>query len=264
MGGVPSIPTDRTRTVQVIGAGYSRTGTVSMALALERLLGEPVMHGGTQLFGREDAYVKLWCDVFANRNNKPVFMKLLREATAGFAAVTDVPTNAFIAELVELYPDAKVVLVTRDPDRWFNSMQTLLRDGYGSMSVLKTILWPCPGWRWAPTWFKYLQVVESTRLGPTMSRESILIHNEWVRNHVPQDRLLTMDLKEGWEPLAKFLNKAVPNEPFPHANDGEAMQKFAKGVFRTAMLIWLGILGGAGLLAWVGMAVWRRSLLSSV
>lgn len=126
---------------------------------------------------------------------------------------------------------------------------------------------------------------ESTRLGPTMSRgryncaiggshflaavalilvESILIHNEWVRNHVPQDRLLTMDLKEGWEPLAKFLNKAVPNEPFPHANDGEAMQKFAKGVFRTAMLIWLGILGGAGLLAWVGMAVWRRSLLSSV
>lgn len=54
MGGVPSIPTDRSRTVQVIGAGYSRTGTVSMALALEKLLGGPVMHGGTQLFGRED------------------------------------------------------------------------------------------------------------------------------------------------------------------------------------------------------------------
>lgn len=124
---------------------------------------------------------------------------------------------------------------------------------------------------------------ESTRLGPTMSRgryncaiagidslaivvliliESILIHNEWVHNHVPKDRLLTMDLKEGWEPLAKFLDKPVPKEPFPHANDGEAMQKFAKGVFRTAILIWLGILGGAGLIAWVGMAVWRRSSLS--
>lgn len=94
--------------------------------------------------------------------------------------------------------------------------------------------------------------------------ESILIHNEWVHNHVPKDRLLTMDLKEGWEPLAKFLDKPIPNEPFPHANDGEAMQKFAKGVFRTAMLIWLGIFGGVSLFAWVGMAVWRRSLLSSI
>ncbi|UKZ70855.1 uncharacterized protein TrAtP1_011824 [Trichoderma atroviride] len=46
MGGVPSIPTDKSRTVQVISAGYSRTGTVSMALALEKLLDGPVMHGG--------------------------------------------------------------------------------------------------------------------------------------------------------------------------------------------------------------------------
>lgn len=114
---------------------------------------------GLTLTLMEIAYVKLWCDAFTNRDNKPVLMKLLREATAGFAAVTDVPTNAFIAELVELYPDAKVVLVTRDPDRWFNSMQTLLKDGYGSMLVLKAMLWPCPGWRWAPTWFRYLQIV---------------------------------------------------------------------------------------------------------
>lgn len=54
MGGVPSIPADKTRTVQVISAGYSRTGTVSMALALEKLLDGPAMHGGTQMFGRED------------------------------------------------------------------------------------------------------------------------------------------------------------------------------------------------------------------
>ncbi|EHK20088.1 uncharacterized protein TRIVIDRAFT_155537 [Trichoderma virens Gv29-8] len=263
MGGVPSIPTDRTRTVQVIGAGYSRTGTVSMALALEKLLGGPVMHGGTQLFGREDAYVKLWCDVFANRNNKPVLMKLLREATAGFVAVTDAPATAFIAELVELYPDAKVVLVTRDPDRWYNSMQTLIKGGIGSMSVLKVILWPCPGWRWAPRWLKHLEKTRcSFHAVMLIFSDSILIHNEWVRNTVPKERLLTMELKEGWEPLAKFLDKPVPDEPFPHANDGEAMEKFAKGVFRTAILIWLGILGGTSLLAWVGVGAWRRSLMA--
>ena len=54
MGGVPSIPTDPTRTLQVINASYSRTGTVSMQLALEKLLNGPVCHGGTQLLGRED------------------------------------------------------------------------------------------------------------------------------------------------------------------------------------------------------------------
>ena len=54
MGGVPSIPTDPTRSLKIIGAGYSRTGTLSMALALEKLLDGPVMHGGSQLLGRED------------------------------------------------------------------------------------------------------------------------------------------------------------------------------------------------------------------
>lgn len=54
MGAAPSVPQDRSRTLQVIGAGYSRTGTLSMAFALERLLDGPVMHGGSQLLGRED------------------------------------------------------------------------------------------------------------------------------------------------------------------------------------------------------------------
>jgi Sulfotransferase domain len=54
MGGVPSVPTDPNRTLEVIGAGFARTGTVSMALALEKILDGPVCHGGTQLLGRED------------------------------------------------------------------------------------------------------------------------------------------------------------------------------------------------------------------
>lgn len=59
MGGVPSIPTDPHRPLMVIGAGYSRTGTLSMALALEKLLDGPVMHGGSQLLGREDGVYDL-------------------------------------------------------------------------------------------------------------------------------------------------------------------------------------------------------------
>ena len=54
MGGVASVPNDPSRTMKVIGAGYSRTGTLSMAMALEKLLDSPVMYGGSQLLGRED------------------------------------------------------------------------------------------------------------------------------------------------------------------------------------------------------------------
>lgn len=57
MGGTPSKPADRSRTLQVIGAGYSRTGTISMAMALEKLLDGPAFHGGTQLLGREDGMI---------------------------------------------------------------------------------------------------------------------------------------------------------------------------------------------------------------
>lgn len=54
MGGVPSVPRDKTPQLQVIAAGYSRTGTSSVSLALEQLLQGPVFHGGNQLFQRED------------------------------------------------------------------------------------------------------------------------------------------------------------------------------------------------------------------
>lgn len=61
MGGAASVPDDSTRSLKVIGAGYSRTGTLSMAMALETLLNGPVMHGGSQLLGREDCKYIAFC-----------------------------------------------------------------------------------------------------------------------------------------------------------------------------------------------------------
>lgn len=105
------------------------------------------------------AYAKLWCEIFANSHDKPVLMKLLRQATAGFVAVTDNPGIAFVAELAELYPDAKVVVVERDADRWWSSMATLLKAANFDRSwwMVKLLLWPCPTWRWAPIWVQGIQ-----------------------------------------------------------------------------------------------------------
>ncbi len=54
MGGVASIPTDPSQKVEVISAGYSRIGTVSMSLALQKLRNGPVLHGGTQILVQDD------------------------------------------------------------------------------------------------------------------------------------------------------------------------------------------------------------------
>ena len=59
MGGTPSKPGDPARQLEVIGAGYSRTGTVTMQLALEKILDGPVIHGGTHLLSREDCKFRL-------------------------------------------------------------------------------------------------------------------------------------------------------------------------------------------------------------
>ncbi|KYK59151.1 NAD dependent epimerase/dehydratase [Drechmeria coniospora] len=256
MGGVPSMPSDRTRTLQVIGAGYSRTGTVSMALALEKLLDGPVMHGGTHLFGREDAYPKLWCEIFRQRNNKPVLMKLLREATAGFVGLTDAPGTMFLPELLELYPEAKVVLVTRDPHRWLRSMELIMRNIGMKPWVLEALLFPCPTWRWTPTVLGQMGEKESERLGIKLGPEYLPKYNEYVRAHVQPEKLLTMELKEGWDPLAKFLDAPVPKEPFPRANDAQAFEAYARRIVVTAGLVWTGILLAIGLAVW---GTWQLS-----
>jgi hypothetical protein len=105
MGGVASVPTDE-RDVQVISAGYSRTGTVSMSLALDKLLDGPILHGGTQILVRDDEYCRTWIKAYEARNagDKETTLKLVRKATAGFVGTADLPPADFIPEMMEIYP----------------------------------------------------------------------------------------------------------------------------------------------------------------
>ncbi|KAI7769383.1 hypothetical protein LZL87_014091 [Fusarium oxysporum] len=167
MGGAASVPTDRTRRLKVIGAGYSRTGTLSMAMALEELLCGPVMHGGSQLLGREDAYVKLWSDIFAARDERPRLLKLLREATAGFVAITDAPGNCFVEELLEIYPEAEVICVSRDRTKWWESWEAVTKQA--GAGFLNWFLAPVPGRRWYPKLVTQFLEQQHERFGPMTS-----------------------------------------------------------------------------------------------
>ncbi|KAL2024232.1 hypothetical protein VTK56DRAFT_9388 [Thermocarpiscus australiensis] len=260
MGGVPSVPTDRSRKIQVIGAGYSRTGTVSMSLALEKLLDGPVMHGGTQLLGREDAYVKLWYRVFQAREagDKPRMLKLLREATAGFVAITDVPGNCLIEELQELYPDAEVIVVNRNKDRWWASISMIINQA--TPWWLRYLLAPCPGWRWFVPLIDYFSKVTREQRGTKpFTKDSLEEHNNWVRDHTPPEKFHMVELKDGWEPLCRILNKPVPTEPFPRANDADAVNELSKKIFLKALMTWAGILSSTAIAGYGGWWVWKRA-----
>lgn len=81
-------------------------------------------------------------------------MKLLAKATAGFASIADNPAILFMPELMELYPDARFVLVERDPESWFRSIGDLGKNFQLPMWCLKVLFAPLPSWRWVPYWLK--------------------------------------------------------------------------------------------------------------
>jgi hypothetical protein len=55
-------------------------------------------------------------------------------------------------------------------------------------------------------------------------------HNEQVKRHVPPEKLLVYDVKQGWGPLCEFLGVPEPDEPFPHLNDASTMQRGIKAI----------------------------------
>jgi hypothetical protein len=99
--------------------------------------------------------------------NHEFVIQYLRKIMAGFVGCTDFPAWMYVPELLEVYPDAKVVLVERDPDEWFESLRAILQHGTGPIWSLLVL--PHPGLRWWPAfvreWLKQIQRVLDARGG---------------------------------------------------------------------------------------------------
>ncbi|KAK6196744.1 C-24(28) sterol reductase [Pestalotiopsis sp. IQ-011] len=233
-----------------------------MSLALDKVLDGPVCHGGTQILVRDDDYCSTWIKAYGAREagDKEETLKLVREATRGFVATADLPPAGFIPEMLELYPDAKVVLVRRDATRLWNSIAALTRRTMPAW--LGPVLSPIPGWRHLAT-FASVYSRSTLRLAGLDDKNANLMadvleaHQNKVRSLVPKERLLEMDPKDGWEPLCKFLSVPVPQEPFPRANDAKAADEYATKVPLKVLVVWICISG------WIGIAVYLLLLLAA-
>ncbi len=161
-----------------------------------------------------------------------------------WAAVTDQPAAMFAEELVAAYPDAKVVLIERDVDSWFQSFSTAVIAGVEGrfVPVAETV---DPGFLGRMGHLNdlitryYFGVSEPRAIGLFSNPEHFkawrasaktmyLAHNEMVKLVTPPDRLLLFQLKDGWDPLCAFLGKPVPSTPFPRLNETAVLQEKMK------------------------------------
>lgn len=274
MGQRASLPTPGT-SIQVIGAGLSRTGTTSFSQALEILLNGPVYHCGTQSTLGLTSHLQTWITILqhwlsdpanskstntnndaisnANTTPNPAILTLLSTQLDGYAAVTDAPGAQFTPELLTLYPHAIVICTTRDPTTWEASFAQII--SLMTSPLLPWVLLPLPG---MVSYFRYLALVGAQwdklygEMHPT--RQSYERHVAWLKRVVPGEKLVFFDVRDGWGPLCEALGKAVPVDvPFPHVNDVEAFGGLVREKIRRGLLRWAVILGVVGVLAAVGL-----------
>jgi len=215
----------------LIGAGLPRTGTSSTFAALEQLLPGKCHHMLRAFTGPNDS--KFWTLAGRGELGEEEWRQFIK--TEGLSASVDFPMSLYWKDLVKMYPNAKVLLTVRDPVRWYISVKTTIRTmcwfmmeslsglpmrliGKLSGKNFGTALFTCN----APTYLgaKYPQGL----FGVVDAGEdtAVKFFNDWkedVVQHVPADRLLVFEVKQGWAPLCKFLGVPEPDQPFPNLND---------------------------------------------
>ena len=102
------------------------------------------------MVNRTDDFQKKVCQLYEaqHRGERQLALKLLKELSAGFVACSDSPFNHFLEELLELYPEAIVICVERDKEKWWKSMEPVANNALSWF--LPMLVWPVPGRRWFP------------------------------------------------------------------------------------------------------------------
>jgi hypothetical protein len=203
--------------MRVIGAGFGRTGSLSLKAALEQLGFGPCFHMLDLIAQPERA--PGWK---AAADGRPVDWDNLFE---GYAATVDWPGATFWRELADRYPEAKILLTVRDPDAWYESTLNTLHAAREQARAGASVAAP-----------EVIEVIDAliwkrTFGGRFLDRAHAIAtferHNTQVKETIPAHRLFVHEIQDGWEPLAAFLGTTPPDAPFPRLNDTAAFRKMA-------------------------------------
>ncbi len=246
-GGATGVSVPPDPHLRVIGAGFGRTGTLSLKKALEILGFGPCYHMEEVI--KRPAHVPVW---EAATRGEPVDWRALFQ---GWGATVDWPGCSFYQEILAAHPDAKVILSVRDPQRWHHSMMQTIR--------LPTVLFPMrilmpllpgvgPATRMAAD-LVWKRTFSDRMDDPAQAIAIFEAHSAAVRQAIPPDRLLVFEAGQGWAPLCDFLGVPIPDQPYPYVNDTATVGRMIRlGNALLLLLLLLPILGlAAAVLAWL-------------
>ncbi len=204
--------------LSVIGAGFGRTGTASLKIALEQLGFGPCHHMEEVL--KHPAQLPYWQDAAARRAVD------WEAAFAGYSSAVDWPSAHYWRELAAFYPAAKVILTRRPEEAWWNSFSQTIKVVIDQRATI-----PAPHVRACME--MGAEVVEGQTFGGSMDKVSALSayhrRTEEVRAAIPAGRLLVFDVAQGWGPLCRFLGVAEPAGAFPRTNSVDAFWQAVRG-----------------------------------
>jgi hypothetical protein len=188
--------------LRVVGAGVGRTGTESLKLALERLLGGPCYHM-LELISHPEGF-RFWAA--AGQGAMPDWDEVFN----GYLAAVDWPEAAYWPELVEAYPDALVLLSTRaSAEEWYRSASQTIFAAVPAMMQRDD----------GAAMFAGMMRRFTPDIGdPAAAMAAYDAHNQRVRDGIPAHRLLEWQPGDGWAPICEKLGVDLPDEPFPHVN----------------------------------------------
>lgn len=212
--------------MKVIVIGYPKCGTKSMYVALSKL--------GYKVYDYEHNYYYLrkeWLKILSKQGGtKEDFYDMYKDVDA----TTDMPACIFWREILEAFPDAKLIFNDRKSEEdWWKSW-TKTAENIDGNKIMKAMVFLSPT---AFRLFHYSDPVGRVTFGapsqrfwhvfcgvsPTVAKKCYRNHNAAVRQYMtiaPKDQLLEFHPSDGWEPLCKFLGKPIPDEEFPHKNKG--------------------------------------------
>jgi len=205
--------------IEVFGTGQGRTGTTSLKAALEHL-GFGKCYHMFELFKHPEEVVYF---EKAERGEKVDWETLFK----GYRSACDFPVIRYYQQILALYPDAKVIHTTRDPESWFKSVSDTIfwATQPTPLRMLKMMI-RLP---FSSTLRKRLRVLKYNGMmvrkvfGEDLKNKSAVIslfnaYNDEILHSIPKEKMLVYDVKSGWGPLCAFLNVPVPGIPFPKSN----------------------------------------------
>ncbi|KAK4500190.1 hypothetical protein PRZ48_008376 [Zasmidium cellare] len=262
-----TIPSDTTsKGLQVIAAGQWRCATSSLQLAFEQILDPPLapsMHGAYLMPHPERIHA---LNRATQEKDKRKRQAILREIYTGYNASSDWPGFVFLGDLLDMYPDCKVILNKRKTaESWATSTQTSLAFFSTPLYALLTLPLPLP--RAHHALYTHFKTLAANRYGvpPTtkgiFSTQCYNAHNQWV--HVTcaarGKKVLEWEPEDGWQPLCEFLGRKVPHGmEFPRLNEGEEIRKLKGVLVRQGLVAWGKLLGAALVIVGLAWMLWTR------